>query len=288
MVDNLECKYLSDYMALKFAPETTGNYTVSFYDRNTSKPIASSPYKVMVHEDLREIMRSAGVYDLTRLTIAATNLPKDYELAHIGVVVKDPHEQTIQNCFFANKKHDLVIEFITRKEGVHKIFLYVKGELVDDTPFFIYVNGDLFTTHHHHHSNSSTHSSISNSATTATAATAATAANNGPFASWLHLRQSSTQFLPGAPGSGNFAHSAIQSSSSNEFGATLSARSFESNSADSLVQHPHQSPSTTSSGICMAGFAHSTILCARKDAQFHFVVSDKNIQGLCVYGLSSS
>lgn len=88
MVNHLDCKYLSDYMALKFVPENTGSYSISFYDRTSLKPIASSPYKVMVHEDLCEIMRSSGVYDLTRLVIAGSNLPKDYELKHINVIVK--------------------------------------------------------------------------------------------------------------------------------------------------------------------------------------------------------
>lgn len=90
-VDTLDCKYLSDYMALKFVPEMTGAYAISFYDRSGGgplKPVASSPYKIIVHEDLREIIRSSGVYDLTRLTIAAANLPNDCELKHISVTVK--------------------------------------------------------------------------------------------------------------------------------------------------------------------------------------------------------
>lgn len=88
LVENLDCKYLSDYMALKFVPELTGSYAISFFDRTNLKAVAASPYKVIVHEDLREIIRSAGVYDLTRLTIAASNLPKDYDLKHINVIVK--------------------------------------------------------------------------------------------------------------------------------------------------------------------------------------------------------
>lgn len=87
-VDTIDCKYLSDYMALKFVPEMTGRYGISFFDRSTLKAVAASPYKVIVHEDLREIIRSSGVYDLTRLTIAANNLPKDYDLKHISVTIK--------------------------------------------------------------------------------------------------------------------------------------------------------------------------------------------------------
>ena len=48
----------------------------------------------------------------------------------------------IQNCFFSNKKNDLVIEFITRNEGMHRIYFYVNENLVDDNPFLVYVNGD--------------------------------------------------------------------------------------------------------------------------------------------------
>jgi hypothetical protein len=36
----------------------------------------------------------------------------------------------------------LVIEFITRSEGLHRIFFYVEGRLVDDNPFLVYINGD--------------------------------------------------------------------------------------------------------------------------------------------------
>lgn len=88
LVENLDCKYLSDYMALKFVPELTGGYMINFYDRNTQQSIASSPYKVIVHEDLKEIMRSSGIYDLTRLIISASNLPKDYDLKQLSVLVK--------------------------------------------------------------------------------------------------------------------------------------------------------------------------------------------------------
>ena len=51
---------------------------------------------------------------------------------------------TIQNCCFSNKKGDLIVEFITRIEGMHKIYLYLNDELVDDNPFLIYVNGDSY------------------------------------------------------------------------------------------------------------------------------------------------
>lgn len=164
----------------------------------------------------------------------------------------------IQNCFFSNKKLDLVIEFITRKEGLHKIYLYIKNELVDDTPFFIHVNGDLFT--------AASSGSMTNSAV--------------PIQAWPHLRQSSQtqRQLAGAT-----------SASANELGTTSSARSLESNSADSLAvaqqQHqPLKAASSSSSVICLAALGHGTISCAKKDVPFHFVISDKNIQGLCVYG----
>lgn len=230
----------------------------------------------------------------------------------------------IQNCFFMNKKHDLVVEFITRKEGVHKIYLYIRNELVDDTPFFIYVNGDLFTT-----------TAAYWVAATAAAAAAAAATSGGigsssarsstsntlgvtAAASWPHLRQSQLQL-----GSPPMSRAAI--ASSEDFSdvsamaamavtaggtvATTSARSFESDAVfggggggvgvGGARQQFHQSlggvssSSSVSSGggggangssICLAGLGNSTILCARKDYPFHFVITDKNIQGLCVYG----
>jgi len=54
----------------------------------------------------------------------------------------DPLGLPIQNCFFLNSRNDLVIEFITRNEGLHKVFFYVNETLVDDNPFLVYVNGD--------------------------------------------------------------------------------------------------------------------------------------------------
>lgn len=78
---------MSDYLALKFTPELTGGYLIHFHDRNNYQQIASSPYKVIVHEDYKEIIRSSGIYDLTRLTIAANNLPSNYELNQFNIVV---------------------------------------------------------------------------------------------------------------------------------------------------------------------------------------------------------
>lgn len=49
---------------------------------------------------------------------------------------------SIKNCFYSNSANDLVIEFITRKEGIHKVFFFVNDNLVDDNPFLVYINGD--------------------------------------------------------------------------------------------------------------------------------------------------
>ena len=48
----------------------------------------------------------------------------------------------MKNCFYSNSVNDLVIEFITRKEGIHKVYFFVNDNLVDDNPFLVYVNGD--------------------------------------------------------------------------------------------------------------------------------------------------
>ena len=87
VVKDLDCKYLSDYLALKFLPKITGGYLVYFFDRNTSQQIAASPYKIILHEDYKEIIRSSGIYDLTRLSIASNNLPTNYELNQFNVIV---------------------------------------------------------------------------------------------------------------------------------------------------------------------------------------------------------
>jgi coenzyme F420-reducing hydrogenase alpha subunit len=43
-----------------------------------------------------------------------------------------------------NEKSDLIIEFITRVEGLHKIYLYLNDELVDEKPFYINVQTNDF------------------------------------------------------------------------------------------------------------------------------------------------
>ena len=217
----------------------------------------------------------------------------------------DPQDQNIQSCFFANKKHDLLIEFVTRKEGVHKIYLYIKDELVDETPFFVYVNGDLFTT----------------SAFLAAASARSSMSNTlalGPFASWPHMRHSTAgtttvgmsprssraaMILPPSMSSqptqsmtSTFSTSTLTANNTNTRAdiastsvddvAVTSARSLASNSTDSLQQQQQsrQLNQPSSSSVCLAGLGNGTIMCARKDAQFHFVITEKNIQGLCVYG----
>lgn len=85
VVDDLDCKYLSDYLALKFAPELVGGYLVNFYDRNDIQHLAQSPYKIIIHESLREIVRSCGIYDLTRITLIADEIPRGCTLDQIRV-----------------------------------------------------------------------------------------------------------------------------------------------------------------------------------------------------------
>lgn len=40
---------------------------------------------------------------------------------------------------------NMIVEFITRIEGVHKVFLYLGERLIYDNPFLIYINGDCYT-----------------------------------------------------------------------------------------------------------------------------------------------
>jgi hypothetical protein len=87
LVEGLDCKFLTDYLALKFTPELVGGYLINFFDRNTIQHVAMSPYKIIVHENLKEILKSCGVYDLTRLTVAHNQLPKNYTLKQINVKV---------------------------------------------------------------------------------------------------------------------------------------------------------------------------------------------------------
>ena len=245
-------------MALKFVPRCTGGYLVSFIDRPTGKPLASSPYKLIVHEDMREIITSSGIYDLTRLTIACKNLPPDYRLSQFRVDVFDPQDRQIQNCFFANKRRDLIVEFITRIEGLHKIFFYIGDELVDDNPFVIYVNGDTYTT---------THSLYG------IFGAGSTKASSGG----VELNSNTTGCVKGFW-------------NSNKSGSCSPSLMSQHSNTDS------QTTSTTGNlngagggsggggAANQAAIGHGTILCCKKNSEFHFVINNRNIQGLCVNG----
>ena len=110
----------------------------------------------------------------------------------------DSQDKQIQNCFYSNKKKDLIVEFITRIEGVHKIYLYINKQLVDDNPFLIYVNGDTYSTN-----------SLS-----------------GVFSA-NPMKSSS-----GINGSGRW-----NSSSSNDFGGSFSGQSIGSNSDSQIMPY---------------------------------------------------
>lgn len=200
----------------------------------------------------------------------------------------DPHDQLIQNCFFTNKKQDLVIEFISRKEGVHKVYLYIKGELVDDNPFYIHVNGDVFTT-------SSAYglftaipylkTSINNFGAINSSSSIEFAAGNNPTTA------SGYGLSAGGSGAGGGVGVGGNSGVSNSMAADLpgilgnmitsgKTRSIDSNSDSQIMSQ--------SNNVCLAALGHGTILCARREVQFHYVINDKNIQGLCVYGKNHS
>lgn len=71
---------------------------INFFDKSKGNQlISSSPYKVIVHEDYKEIVRCLGVYDLTRLSIPASNLPAKYDLNKINVTVKGMFNKYINN-----------------------------------------------------------------------------------------------------------------------------------------------------------------------------------------------
>lgn len=242
-----DCKYLTDYLALKLYPDIKGTYSINFLDSNNSRmPVGASPYNITINDSLNDIIKSSGVYDVTRLTIAENYLLADYDLTQFNVIVYgklkeknlsqplcvtlinslkilDPFNNIIQSCFFSNLKNDLVIEFITRSEGLHRIFFYIEDRLVDDNPFLVYINGD------------------------------SSAKNLLPEGGFM-LTTPSYQNLPTSESFND------QSSSSSD--STIFLR----------VLHP-----------CVT---YNGIFCCKLGEMFHFVSRDSNIQGLCVYGKS--
>ena len=82
-----DCKYLTDYLALKLYPDTDGIYSINFLDRNNRLPVGASPYNITINNSLNDIIKSSGVYDVTRLTIAESYLLADYDLSQFNVMV---------------------------------------------------------------------------------------------------------------------------------------------------------------------------------------------------------
>jgi len=90
-LSDFECKYLSDYLALKLRPKKAGKYMIGFVDRVSQRLMGSSPYRILVDEDRKEVVRSSGIYDVTRLTIAENYLLADYELSQFSVNILGKH-----------------------------------------------------------------------------------------------------------------------------------------------------------------------------------------------------
>ena len=50
----------------------------------------------------------------------------------------------VKNYLLSNDNYDLLVEFISRVEGVHKVFVYINDELLNEKPFVIYVHADNY------------------------------------------------------------------------------------------------------------------------------------------------
>jgi hypothetical protein len=88
---NFECKHLEDYLSLKFYPTAVGTYLINFLNCDTSEPVASSPYEIVINENLKEIIKSSGIYDITRLIITedywlAKNKSNNFEITVYGKI----------------------------------------------------------------------------------------------------------------------------------------------------------------------------------------------------------
>jgi hypothetical protein len=150
---------------------------------------------------------------------------------------------------FKNKQMDLIIEFISRAEGLHRIFLYVNKALFGVAPFSVFVSGEA--------SSGSTGGSIPQ--LTSTSSTAASSS--------FYIKSSSNNL------SASSSNDLATSFSGNSLGRGGGADGSSSGGSDSLL-------------INHANIGHNKILCSRSGRPFHYVLSNKNIQGLSVYGLS--
>lgn len=112
----------------------------------------------------------------------------------------------------------MIIEFITRIEGQHKIYVYLNDELIDEKPFLIYVQ-----------------------------------ANEFEILSHPGLLSSKTSLSQEGHVEKSFSERSLLSSDSH----------FD---------------------IAAPIVSYDAIRCSKTNQLFHYVLSDQNIQGLCVYG----
>lgn len=141
----------------------------------------------------------------------------------------------------------MIIEFITRAEGLHKVFVNVNDSLFNDSPFLVHVNGDLQTL-------------------------STVAVCNSP--SLLYARSPSLNHLSTSNSSSNdhlaksFSGHSLTSDSVNFYGSSGGVGTF-------LATNPFYLVSSCKIMVTKTNFI------------FHFLLPNKNIQGLGVYGNSS-
>jgi hypothetical protein len=270
IVNELESNYLSDYLALKFRPKNVGNYEVNFLNKLTKmETVAASPYKITVQQNAKEIIKSYGVYDLTRLTICASNFSENYQLNEFNVIVHDSFDRVVENCYFLTRFGDLIIEFITRLEGTHKIYLFLNDILIDDNPFLIFVNGDTIL--------NNTHSGIF-----AIAELKNHINNNNNIQIKQKKKNNSQQTI-----SSDFSDLTTTTT-----GTTKSRNDEFLIKSDNIVNN--QSSTSTSKCSSRASsknnlttqiMGHEVIQTAATDKPFHYIIKNKDVHSLSIYGI---
>jgi hypothetical protein len=171
----------------------------------------------------------------------------------LNKILKDPQDELIECTYFTNKDQDLIIEFITRDEGMHKIYVYINRKLVNESPFYIYVNGDISNINHTNN-NSNNNSLIQ------------------------HQQQQLSNSLSYARSS-SWTSNYFSKSQSTNMSSSTDLRT--SNSDNSLIS---DSTTVNTTNFCQKSFIFNRIMCSKVRKPFHFVLNNKNVQGLSIYG----
>ena len=175
----------------------------------------------------------------------------------------------------------MVIEFVTRVEGLHKVVLYMNDILVDVDPFLIHINGDSYA------SDLTLPAMLSPASPQQQQSNSRTRTHN-VFMDSSNSMSSARQLTPN-PTTGTITTTTATTTTSANPNPNTTLSSLSSNeltiTSNSVVSSSsNESQVYAAANYCHAALGHGAILCCKLNQEFHYVLNDKNVKGLSVYG----